>query len=287
MLKHRLLFGTLMTLSFTGIVCLDGWLDGSLTPSSADNKVMQATLLYILIAAIMILAQIEFSNLAAAKGLKSFTFITTTVSILLAGAWYWPQLAELPFRYYLFFLLTFALLGLLLRQYIKYGTSGVLANCGVSFLSIIYLGLLAGFVLAIRIDFGPLPLLMFVFTIKSSDIGAYTIGTLFGKLKFSPNVSPSKTWEGMAAAAITAAIVALVFASICGIMVWWLAVVFGLCFAFVAQIGDLIESMIKRDAEQKDSANKVPGFGGVLDVIDSPLVAAPFTYLYFVLFLQP
>jgi phosphatidate cytidylyltransferase len=64
-------------------------------------------------------------------------------------------------------------------------------------------------------------------------------------------------------------------------MSWWLAIVFGVCFAFIGQMGDLVESMIKRDAEQKDSGQKVPGFGGVLDIIDSPLVAAPFAYLFF------
>jgi phosphatidate cytidylyltransferase len=64
-------------------------------------------------------------------------------------------------------------------------------------------------------------------------------------------------------------------------MAWWLAIVFGLCFAFIGQMGDLTESMMKRDAERKDSANKVPGFGGTLDIIDSLLVAAPFAYLFF------
>jgi phosphatidate cytidylyltransferase len=65
-------------------------------------------------------------------------------------------------------------------------------------------------------------------------------------------------------------------------MVWWLAIVFGICFAFIGQLGDLAESMIKRDAEKKDSSNKVPGFGGILDIIDSPIVAAPFAYLFFI-----
>jgi len=66
------------------------------------------------------------------------------------------------------------------------------------------------------------------------------------------------------------------------IMSWPAAVFFGCCFAFIGQFGDLVESMLKRDAEQKDSANTVPGFGGILDVIDSPLIAAPFAYLFFV-----
>ena len=85
----------------------------------------------------------------------------------------------------------------------------------------------------------------------------------------------------MAGAVAAAAIVAIGFAVSCDIMAWWLAIVFGLCFAFIGQIGDLVESMIKRDAEQKDSGNNVPGFGGILDIIDSPLVAAPFAYVFF------
>jgi phosphatidate cytidylyltransferase len=64
-------------------------------------------------------------------------------------------------------------------------------------------------------------------------------------------------------------------------MAWWLALVFGGCFAVIGQMGDLAESMMKRDARQKDSSNRVPGFGGILDVIDSPLVAVPFAYLFF------
>jgi phosphatidate cytidylyltransferase len=124
---------------------------------------------------------------------------------------------------------------------------------------------------------------MFVVVVKSADIGAYAIGSLFGKHKFSPNISPAKSWEGMAGAVAVAMIVAIGFALNCDIMPWWAAVIFGVCFAFIGQMGDLVESMIKRDAEQKDSANKVPGFGGVLDIIDSPLVVAPFAYLFFML----
>jgi phosphatidate cytidylyltransferase len=175
------------------------------------------------------------------------------------------------------------LLVLLFYQYLYYGTSAVLANCGANYFSIIYLGLLSAFCIAVRIDFGLWPLLMFVFVVKCADIGAYAGGTLLGRHKFSPKISPGKTWEGMVAAVATAMIVAVLFAVSCGIMVWWLAVIFGICFAFIGQMGDLAESMIKRDAEQKDSANSVPGFGGIMDIVDSPLVAAPFAYLFFML----
>jgi phosphatidate cytidylyltransferase len=281
MLKYRLVFGTLMTVFFAAIVIFDGWLDGTLTASVADDKPVQGTILCILIALLVIPAQLELSKLAAAKNLKIFSPISIIASILFATSWYWPQFLQIESRICLYFIPAFVLMALLLYQYIRYGTSAVLANCGASYFSIIYLGLLGAFVLAVRIDFGPWALLMFVFVVKSADIGAYSFGSIFGKHKFSPQISPGKSWEGMAGAVATATIVAILFAISCDIMVWWLAVIFGSCFAFIGQMGDLAESMIKRDAKQKDSASMVPGFGGILDILDSPLLAAPFAYLFF------
>jgi phosphatidate cytidylyltransferase len=281
MLRYRLFFGTLMTLVFTAAVIFDGWLDGSVTTSAADDKPLQGTILCLLVILLIIPAQFELSKLAAAKNLKIFLPVTVTASVLFAANRYLQQLVEFPPENYLSILSVFVLLALLLYQYKTYGISGVLANCGASYFSILYLGLLSSFCIAIRIEFGLWPLLMFVFVVKSADIGAYLIGTLFGRHKFSPKVSPGKTWEGMGGAVGAAIIVSIGFALICGIMVWWAAIMFGFGFAFIGQMGDLAESMMKRDAEQKDSANKVPGFGGVLDIVDSPLVAAPLAYLFF------
>ncbi len=283
MLRHRLLFGTLMTTFFVALVITDGWLDGSLTISSADDKAVQGTAFCALIALLAIPAQLELSKLAAAKGLKIFLPVSISGSILFATARYWPQLSQFPLELetYLIFVSAFVLLTLVLYQYLSCGTSEVLANCGANYFSIAYLGLLSSFCLTIRIEFGLWHLLMFVLVVKSADIGAYAFGKMFGKHKFSPRVSPGKTWEGMAGAMMGAALVAIGFAVGSGIMPWSSAIVFGVCFAFIGQMGDLVESMMKRDAEQKDSGQKVPGFGGVLDIIDSPLVAAPFAYLFF------
>ena len=280
MLKHRLLFGTLMTTFFIAVVIVDGWIDGSLTASAADKNV-QGTAFCALVALLAIPAQIELSRLAAAKGLKIFLPVSIIASILFATASYWPQIAEFPLETYLILLSAFVLLTLVLYQYLSCGTSAVMANCGANYFSIAYLGLLSSFCVTIRIEFGLWHLLMFVLVVKSADIGAYAIGTMFGKHKFSPKISPGKSWEGMGGAMAAAMLVAIGFALGCGIMPWLSAIVFGVCFAFIGQMGDLVESMMKRDAEQKDSGHKVPGFGGVLDIIDSPLVAAPFAYLFF------
>ena len=280
MVRHRLLFGTLMTLLFTTVVVFDGWMDGSIT-SSAEDKPVQGTILCILVVLLIIPGQFELSKLAAVKNLKIFLPVSITASILFAVSRYLQQLVEFQPGTYFSLLSAFVLLALLLYQYKFHGIPGVLANCGANYFSILYLGLLSSFCIAIRIEFGLWPLLMFVFVVKSADIGAYSIGSIFGKRKFSPRISPGKTWEGMGGAVAAAIIVAIGFSLICDIMPLWPAVMFGLIFAFIGQLGDLAESMIKRDAEQKDSANKVPGFGGVLDIVDSPLVAAPLAYLFF------
>lgn len=280
MVRHRLLFGTIMILCFICLVIFDGWIDGSLTQSTEDDKPVQGIIISILVALLAIPAQLELSKLAAAKNLKIFLPISIIASILLATWRFWQQLIAFPPGAGLLLFLSVVLFALILYQYSRYGASGILANCGVNCFSIWYLGLLSSFCVMIRIEFGMWALLMFVFVIKCSDIGAYTFGKLFGKHKFSPKVSPGKTWEGMGGACVMAIIVAVGFAVGCGIMVWWSAVIFGLAFAFIGQMGDLTESMIKRDAEQKDSASKVPGFGGVLDIIDSLLIAAPVAYVF-------
>ncbi len=283
MLRYRLIFGMLMTILFLGIVILGGWLDGSLC-DDMPSAAIQGTLLTILLAVLAVPTQLEIARLIRQTGAKVFCIIVIIASILLTTSSYWGQFASSSFSFRLIYIpliLAFSLLGLFFYQALRYANDGVIINCGVNLFAIIYLGLLSSFVLAVRIDFGLWPLLMFIFTVKSSDIGAYTTGKLFGKHKFSPTISPGKTWEGMAGAAVLATVVGSIFAKSCGIMPVWLGAIFGVIFAFLGQLGDLAESMIKRDAQQKDSANSLPGFGGILDVIDSPLVTAPFAYLFF------
>ena len=281
MLKYRILFGTLMTILLVGLVLLDGWLDGSWTGSLAAPGRVQATLLAAVLVVVLSLGGIELSRLAAAKGLAVLDPAATIGLVLLATTWYWPQFIHISQGMYLLGVLTLALAALLLLQHFQRGNGGVLANCGISCFSMLYLGLLGAFVLGIRIDAGLWAVLMFIFVVKSSDIGAYTLGKLFGKHKLSPRVSPKKTWEGLGGAIVAAVLVSMAFAAVFGIMRVWLAPIFGACMAVVGQLSDLSESMLKRDAQQKDSSNNVPGFGGILDVVDSLLFAAPAAYVFF------
>ena len=280
MFKHRLLFGTLMTVLLVGLVIFDSWLDGSLTASTTDNGPVQATLLAALLAVTLSLGGIELSRLAAAKGLVVLNPVAAIGLALLATAWYWPQFIHVSQGTYLLAVLTLVLAAMLWQQHLQLGNDGALANCGISCFSMLYLGLLGAFVLGIRVDGGPWAALAFIFVVKCSDVGAYTFGKLFGKHKLSPRVSPGKTWEGLAGATVAAAAVSIAFAMVFGIMRLWLAPIFGVCMAVIGQLSDLAESMLKRDAQQKDSSNRVPGFGGILDVVDSLLFAAPFAYVF-------
>jgi phosphatidate cytidylyltransferase len=277
MLKHRLVFGTLMILVFVGLVLLDGWLDGSLTEAAPD-KPIQASIFTLLIALLTIPAQFELGNLIKQTGAHLFKSVTIPTAMLMATVFYWTQYIDDSLAFLTFFVLfvpVLSFLALFLTQALKFGTDGTIRNISASFFSILYLGFFCLFIHAIRITWGPWVLLYFVFTIKSSDIGAYAFGRLFGKHKLCPRISPGKTWEGLAGAVVVAAGVSFGFSHFCGIMPGLWAAAFGAVFGVLGQLGDLVESMIKRDAASKDSSNRIPGFGGLLDVIDSPLATAP------------
>ncbi len=269
-----------MTILLVGILIFDAWLDGSLTASPADNRRVQATLLMALVVVLLSLGGVELSKLAAAKGLVVLNPVTGIGLALLATTWYWPQLIPVSRNTYLVMETALTLAALLLQQHFQRGNSGTFVNCGISCFALLYLGLLGAFVLGIRIETGPWAVLTFAAAVKCSDIGAYTFGKLFGKHKLSPRVSPGKTWEGLGGAVVAAVIVSIAFTVAFGIMRLWLAPIFGVCMAVIGQLSDLSESMLKRDAQQKDSSNRVPGYGGILDVIDSLLFAAPFAYVF-------
>jgi phosphatidate cytidylyltransferase len=159
-----------------------------------------------------------------------------------------------------------------------------------------YVGLLPGFLAQLRwvpggstpgmVDRGTLALALAVFVPKCGDIGAYFTGRFLGRHRLTPVLSPKKTWEGvvggLAAAVLAAAGIDLLGPALTGEPVLaggLLAVVgFGITVGVAGMLGDLAESLIKRDCRRKDASQSVPGFGGVLDVVDSVVFAAPVAY---------
>lgn len=127
-------------------------------------------------------------------------------------------------------------------------------------------------------------LLFIFFVILFTDITAYYAGTRFGKHKLSPVISPKKTIEGSVAGSISAVVVGLIIGKLTGISLYHSAVL-AIIVTVTAQLGDLSESLIKRDAGVKDSGNSLPGHGGFLDRADSYLFSVPVSYYYIKFFI--
>ena len=108
---------------------------------------------------------------------------------------------------------------------------------------------------------------------------AWILGSLFGKHKMAPHISPGKTWEGLAGAVALTCIVGAVLGPVMIGASWWAGAIIGVVLPLAATVGDLIESMIKRDTGIKDMGRIIPGHGGAMDRLDSLLVAAPLAWL--------
>jgi phosphatidate cytidylyltransferase len=172
--------------------------------------------------------------------------------------------------------------------------SATMATISGTILAITYIGLLGGFIIQMRWlegkFHGLIPLALLVAASKGADTGAYTMGRIAGRNKLWPAVSPNKTIEGAVGGllggigfvVIVTAVARYIFHA--QTFTWPATIGFGVVVSTAAQLGDLMESMIKRDCAQKDASDTVPGFGGVLDVLDSLLFAGPVAYGYWVWF---
>jgi phosphatidate cytidylyltransferase len=182
-----------------------------------------------------------------------------------------------------------------LRRYPAQGRATT--DLAVSCFAILYIGGLMGFMVQLRLlsggpwgsdgRWGMLALVSLIATVKMSDTGQYAVGRILGRHKLAPAVSPGKTWEGAVGGVLFAVATAWL------IPIWGssdltagdaLAItLFAVSLAVAGMVGDLAESMLKRDAGVKDSSTWMLGFGGVLDLLDSLLGAAPVAYLFWAL----
>lgn len=126
--------------------------------------------------------------------------------------------------------------------------------------------------------------LAFLLIVISTDTGAYASGLLFGKHPMAPKISPKKTWEGFAGSVLVALVVGVVLALFMLGQPWWFGLIFGVTMVATATLGDLTESLIKRDLGIKDISTWLPGHGGFLDRLDSVLPSAIATYALFLIF---
>ncbi len=142
-----------------------------------------------------------------------------------------------------------------------------------------YPALLAGFaILLLAHDDGVERVLVFVVVTVASDIGGYAAGVLLGKHPMAPTISPKKSWEGFGGSVLLCVVAGSLTLHFLLGQAWWIGVLLGIGVAASATIGDLMESLIKRDLGIKDMSNILPGHGGVMDRLDSLIVVAPMVW---------
>lgn len=160
------------------------------------------------------------------------------------------------------------------------GVPGYLRDWTASVFVAAYVPFLAGFAaMLVAEPDGAARIVAFIATVVCSDVGGYVAGVLKGKHAMAPTVSPKKTWEGFAGSTVACVVCGVALVSTIMEIAWWQGAVFGLALVVAATIGDLGESLVKRDIGIKDMGHLLPGHGGLMDRLDSLLIAAPVSWL--------
>jgi phosphatidate cytidylyltransferase len=160
------------------------------------------------------------------------------------------------------------------------GPAGYLRDASAAVLVALYVPLLAGFAVLLLVpDDGVARVLTFVVLVVCSDVGGFAAGVLFGKHPLAPSVSPKKSWEGLAGSVAACVLAGVLLVTLTFHGPWWGGVLFGVAIALTATLGDLGESLIKRDLGIKDMGHLLPGHGGLMDRMDSLLPSAVVTWL--------
>jgi phosphatidate cytidylyltransferase len=163
---------------------------------------------------------------------------------------------------------------------LRLGVEGFVRDATAGVFTAVYVPFLAGFVvLLLRPEDGEWRVLTFILVTIASDIGGYAAGVLLGKHPMAPVISPKKSWEGFAGSAVSCMVVGWLAVTYLLEGDWWVGVVLGAVAVVTATLGDLCESVIKRDLGIKDMSQVIPGHGGIMDRLDSLLATVAPTWL--------
>lgn len=173
----------------------------------------------------------------------------------------------------------------MIRPSARVSPMALLRDLGAGVFILVYIGFMASFtVLLTAQDGGQFWTLAFLIVVVSVDTGAYASGLAFGKHPMAPVISPKKTWEGFAGSVAAALLAGILLAIFMLQQPWWVGVILALVMVITATMGDLAESLIKRDLGIKDISTWLPGHGGFLDRVDSALLSGAAAYGLFLLF---
>ena len=160
------------------------------------------------------------------------------------------------------------------------GADGYVRDAAASLFIIAYVPLLGAFVpLMLAAPEGVRRVVVYIVCVMGSDIGGYAVGVLAGRHQMAPRISPKKTWEGFAGSIGLGIVVGVLGVTMLLHASWWIGLLLGVMLVGFGTAGDLVESLVKRDVGIKDMSHFLPGHGGVMDRIDSMLVAAPVAWL--------
>lgn len=270
--------------------------------------VVEGGLLYLAaVVAFVIQGQRELYRLLEEKGAHPL------VSYGLAGGAALPVVAYVGSEYHATILMTATLLAVMIRQVGKAQIAEAMASISGTFFGVFYVGWLLAHAVVLRnfdravvehqgvaaareLGFGPdTGIFLVIFCLSAvvlCDAGAYFAGRRFGRRKLAPRISPSKSVEGAVGGLALGTVGALVAKGVFDLfwpelsrpLGWIAAAAMGLLVSIAGMIGDLVESLLKRDAHTKDAGQLLPGMGGVLDRIDSPLLGIPVMYYLMVFY---
>ncbi|MCX7722045.1 MAG: phosphatidate cytidylyltransferase [Verrucomicrobiae bacterium] len=258
----------------------------------SGNPLVANCLFVLLITAVGVAGQLEFYGLVKRRGLACFKWL----GVVGGTALMWSTCAKClsgagadHFGDFQTGVLACIVLGLCVRQLMAGLNQTGLTAISTTLLGVLYVPWLLNFIQGINFfpglgGMGKYYLLYFLVVTKLSDTGAYLVGTLLGRHKLAPRISPAKTWEGFIGAIAVAVASSVLATQVAGPYLPGMdtldALVLGAALGLGAVAGDLIESLFKREAGVKDSGGLLPGIGGVLDLLDSVLFNAPIMYLY-------
>ena len=273
MIDHTLKKRILTSLWFVPLLVIVAWFGGELGFT-------------ILIVAVGLLAALEFYRIVAVSKVLPFTYfgLIWTAFFILSRNSELLSILEPHFNLGLLtpLLLTSAvvipLIGLLIRRQ----KEGAFINWVWTIAGILYVGWLLSHLVALRgLDAGRNWVFFVLFVTWVSDTTAFFIGRRFGKHKLAPNISPGKTWEGAIGGIFGAIIMSILFFTSTPFhlpLVYWQAIVLSILVSIFGQVGDLVESLLKRSTGVKDSGKLMPGHGGILDRMDSLIFAGVVVY---------